>query len=250
MTPLSADSPFTGVVTRLGCLRGVSTLTAFGLAVEIGDWQRLSGRTIGAYLGPVPTEYSSGAARTQGGLTRTGNTMRAGIDRAAWHHRAPYRPGVVMRRRWDAASPSARARGQSGNRRLALEQAREVVRQRAPLQRRAKDELAGMQDEGLALLRLDQRGEVVLAYRGVDVGVPRVVEDPEQVVQPDVDAGGLDQAVVEGVDAQPPRGDFGADVAIGEQHPTSLTVGVLTFVVTSSAGYADVVQWQNISFPS
>jgi transposase len=25
-------------VTRLGCLRGVSTLTAFGLATEIGDW--------------------------------------------------------------------------------------------------------------------------------------------------------------------------------------------------------------------
>ena len=25
-----------------GCLRGVSTLTAFGLAAEIGDWTRLS----------------------------------------------------------------------------------------------------------------------------------------------------------------------------------------------------------------
>ena len=57
---MAADSVFTPVVTRLGCLRGVSTLTAFGLAVEIGDWQRLSGRSIGAYLGLVPTEYSSG----------------------------------------------------------------------------------------------------------------------------------------------------------------------------------------------
>ncbi len=52
---------FTPMVTRLGCLRGVSTFTAFGLAVEIGDWQRLSGRSIGAYLGLVPTENSSGA---------------------------------------------------------------------------------------------------------------------------------------------------------------------------------------------
>ena len=26
------------MVIRLGCLRGVSMLTAFGLAVEIGDW--------------------------------------------------------------------------------------------------------------------------------------------------------------------------------------------------------------------
>ena len=57
---MAADSVFTPIVTRLGCLRGVSTLTAFGLAVEIGDWQRLSGRSIGAYVGLVPTEYSSG----------------------------------------------------------------------------------------------------------------------------------------------------------------------------------------------
>src|SRR5574340_1018889 len=47
---MAADSPYTPVVTRLGCLRGISTLTAFGLAVEIGDWQRLTGRSIGAYL--------------------------------------------------------------------------------------------------------------------------------------------------------------------------------------------------------
>lgn len=31
---MAADSEFTAVVQRLGCLRGVSTLTAFGLAVE------------------------------------------------------------------------------------------------------------------------------------------------------------------------------------------------------------------------
>lgn len=64
---MAADSQLTAVVTRLGCLRGVSTLTAFGLAVEIGDWSRLTGRSIGAYLGLVPSEYSSGATRTQAG---------------------------------------------------------------------------------------------------------------------------------------------------------------------------------------
>ena len=60
ITAMAAASEFTPVVTRLGCLRGVSTLTAFGLAVEIGDWHRLTGRSIGAYLGLVPTESSSG----------------------------------------------------------------------------------------------------------------------------------------------------------------------------------------------
>lgn len=116
---MAADSMFTPVITRLGCLRGISALTAFGLATEIGDWHRLTGRSIGAYLGLVPCEYSSGDSRTQGGLTRTGNThARRLLIEAAWHHRKPYRPGEVMRRRWNAATPAARVRGQAGNRRL------------------------------------------------------------------------------------------------------------------------------------
>ncbi len=73
---MAADSPFTPVVTRLGCLPGVSTLT--GLATEIGDWSRLTGRSIGAYLGLVPSEYSPWATRTQGGVTRPAIVMPAG----------------------------------------------------------------------------------------------------------------------------------------------------------------------------
>jgi len=119
ITEMALDSEFTAVVRRLGCLRGVSTLTAFGLAVEIGDWSRLTGRAIGAYLGLVPTEYSSGSSRVQGSITRTGNAhARRLLIEAAWHHRRPYRPGVELRRRWQAASPAARRRGQQANQRL------------------------------------------------------------------------------------------------------------------------------------
>jgi transposase len=116
---MAADSQFTPVVTRLCCVRGIATLSAFGLAVEIGDWHRLTGRSIGAYLGLVPTEHSSGASRTQGGVTKTGNGhARRLLVEAAWHHRARYRPGSTLRRRWRAASPAARARGQLANHRL------------------------------------------------------------------------------------------------------------------------------------
>lgn len=117
---MAADSTFTPVVRRLGCLRGVATLTAFALAVEIGDWDRFTGRTIGSYLGLVPTENTSGASRSQGGITKTGNGhVRRLLIEAAWHHRKPYSyASVDLRRRWDAASPAARARGQQGNRRL------------------------------------------------------------------------------------------------------------------------------------
>jgi transposase len=116
---MAADSEFAPVVTRLGCLRGVSTLTAFGLAVEIGDWHRLTGRSIGAYLGLVPTESSSGGTRSQGSITKTGNGhARRLLVEAAWHHRKPNRVGVELRRRQDRATPAARDRGQRANRRL------------------------------------------------------------------------------------------------------------------------------------
>lgn len=116
---MAENSDYTSVVTRLGCLRGVGALTAFALAVEIGDWHRLTGRSIGAYLGLVPTEHSSGASRSQGSITKTGNGhARRLLIEAAWHHRSQYRPGADLRRRWSQASPAARARGQQANRRL------------------------------------------------------------------------------------------------------------------------------------
>ena len=48
---MAADSEFTPVVRRLGCLRGISTLTGFALAVEIGDWHRFTGNSIGSFVG-------------------------------------------------------------------------------------------------------------------------------------------------------------------------------------------------------
>lgn len=116
---LAADSEFTPLVRRLSCLRGVSTLTGLALAVEIGDWHRFTGNTIGSFVGLVPSEHSSGASRVQGSITKTGNThVRRLLVEAAWHHRARYVVGKTMRDRWELASPAARARGDAGNRRL------------------------------------------------------------------------------------------------------------------------------------
>ena len=117
---MAADSEFTPVVDRLCCLRGVSTLTGFALAVEIGDWTRLDGHRIGAYVGLVPSESSSGSSRALGGITKTGNGhARRLLIEAAWHHRPAYRPSSpIMRARWDRASADARARGHAGNQRL------------------------------------------------------------------------------------------------------------------------------------
>ena len=117
---MAADSAYTAVTHRLCCLRGISALTGFGLAVEIGDWTRFTGSTIGAFVGLVPSEHSSGGSRSQGSITKTGNThARRLLVEAAWHHAKPYRtPGKVMRDRWAQAPAAARVRGHEGNRRL------------------------------------------------------------------------------------------------------------------------------------
>jgi transposase len=116
---MAHDSQFTPLVRRLGCLRGVGTLTGFALAVEVGNWHRFTGNSIGSFVGLVPSEYSSGASRVQGTITKTGNThVRRLLVEAAWHHRSRYRIGAVMRARWEQASAAARIRGDEGNRRL------------------------------------------------------------------------------------------------------------------------------------
>jgi transposase len=116
---MAGTSEFAPVVGRLCCLRGIGPLTAFGLAVEVGDWRRFTGSSIGAYLGLVPTESSSGERRVQGGITKTGNShARRLLVEAAWHHRKPYRPSRELIRRRDGQPPAVRERADRGNRRL------------------------------------------------------------------------------------------------------------------------------------
>jgi transposase len=107
------------VVGRLSCLRGVSTLTAVALAVEIGDWHRLSGASIGAYLGLTPSESQSGARHSRGPITKTGNShARRLLVEAAWHHRRPHRASAELERRRAGARPEVRARAEAAGVRL------------------------------------------------------------------------------------------------------------------------------------
>jgi transposase len=116
---LAAAGEHADLVRRLACLRGIATLTAFGLAVEIGDWQWFTGNSIGSFVGLVPSEQSSGATTSRGPITRAGNThARRLLTEAAWHHRKPYVVGKTLRTRWDQATPTAAARADKGNRRL------------------------------------------------------------------------------------------------------------------------------------
>ncbi|GAB3253760.1 IS110 family RNA-guided transposase [Arthrobacter pigmenti] len=117
---MAADCEYTPVINALTCLRGIDTVTGFGLAAEIGDWTRFTGATIGSYLGLVPSQDSSGQTRRQGSITKAGNThARWLLVEAAWLHRRPYqRPGVRLLKQWELVDPATRMRAQQGNQRL------------------------------------------------------------------------------------------------------------------------------------
>ena len=116
---LAGDSEFTAMVNRLCCLRGIATLTGFALAVEIGDWDRFTPASIGAYLGLAPGEASSGDKRTVTSITKAGNThARRLLIEAAWHHKPLYRPGTTMLARWNKAPGPVVAKAHQGNKRL------------------------------------------------------------------------------------------------------------------------------------
>lgn len=107
------------LVGRLSCLRGVSTLTAVGLAVEIGDWHRLSGATIGAYLGLTPSESQSGSRHERGSITKAGNGhARRLLVEAAWHHRRAQVRSAPLERRREGCRPEVRARAEAAGLRL------------------------------------------------------------------------------------------------------------------------------------
>jgi transposase len=116
---LAAEPPFMEVVGKLCCLRGVSTLTALGLTVELGDWHRFRPESLGPFLGLTPSEDSTGERRRLGAITKTGNThARRLLVEAAWHQRRPLRSSAALDRRRQGQPAAVRARADQSGRRL------------------------------------------------------------------------------------------------------------------------------------
>jgi transposase len=90
-----ADDPrYREPVGALRCFRGINTLSAMILVAEIVDFHRFRRpRALMAYLGLVPSEYSSGDRQRRGALTTAGNShARRVLVEAAWHYR--HRPAL------------------------------------------------------------------------------------------------------------------------------------------------------------
>ena len=104
LAEIAGSERWAGQVQILTRFRGIATITALGLIAEIGDFARFSHpRELAAWLGIVPSEYSSGDQQHRGHITLSGNKhARRLLIEAAWHYR--HAPGSrrTARRRTSA----------------------------------------------------------------------------------------------------------------------------------------------------
>jgi transposase len=101
LAEIAQDCPWTALIGRLRCLRGIDTLTALGLCAEVSDFGRFPGPdALAAYLGLVPSESSSGERRRQGSITKAGSGhARRLLVEAAHHYSRPPRVSKPLRAR-------------------------------------------------------------------------------------------------------------------------------------------------------
>jgi transposase len=93
----------TPVVEALQALRGVQWLVAVTVVAELGDLTRFaSPRQLGAFVGLIPSEHSTGPRRRLGAITKTGNgRARRALIEGAWAYRHPAKVSAHIQRRID-----------------------------------------------------------------------------------------------------------------------------------------------------
>jgi transposase len=102
LSRLAQDDRLWPTVARLRAFRGIDTLTALAVHLELGgDWQRFgSPRRLFAWLGLTPSLEQSGQSSTQGAITKTGSVYaRRLLVEAAQHYTRPPRIGVTLTNR-------------------------------------------------------------------------------------------------------------------------------------------------------
>jgi transposase len=101
LSRLALEGEWSPTVARLRCFRGIDTLTAFVLCLEIGDWTRFPRPAkLASWLGLVPSLDQSGESRRQGVITKTGSGYaRRLLVEAAWHYLARPSTGPALAER-------------------------------------------------------------------------------------------------------------------------------------------------------
>jgi transposase len=103
LSHVARDPEFWPIVRRLRAFRGIDTLSALVIVLEVGDFGRF-GRAVqlGSWLGLVPSRQQSGETDTHGPITKTGSRYaRRILVEASWHYLRAPRVGVTLAARHD-----------------------------------------------------------------------------------------------------------------------------------------------------
>jgi transposase len=102
LSDLATDERWWPTVARLRSFRGIDTLTALSLHLELGaDWKRFeSAPALSAWLGLTPSLSQSGESSRQGAITKTGSMLaRRLLVESAWHYSRQPRLGATLANR-------------------------------------------------------------------------------------------------------------------------------------------------------
>lgn len=102
LSQLALDQQWWPTVSRLRSFRGIDTLTAFSLHLELGgDWRRFeTAPALSAWLGLTPSLNQSGETAHQGAITKTGSMLaRRLLVESAWHYSRQPRLGATLANR-------------------------------------------------------------------------------------------------------------------------------------------------------
>ena len=102
LSQLATEEQWWPTVARLRAFRGIDTLTAFSLHLELGgDWQRFERPAqLAAWLGLTPSLSQSGESSRQGSITKTGSMLaRRLLVESAWHYSRQPRLGATLQNR-------------------------------------------------------------------------------------------------------------------------------------------------------
>ncbi len=89
------------IVEAFQAMRGVQRHTAVTIAAELGDLTRFdTPRPLAAFVGLIPSEYSTGASRHLGPITKASNGhARRALVEAAWAYRYPAKVSAHLQQR-------------------------------------------------------------------------------------------------------------------------------------------------------
>jgi transposase len=98
LSHIATDPEFWPIVRRLRAFRGIDTLSALIIVLEVSDFTRFSRAVqLGSWLGLVPSREQSGETDRHGSITKTGSRYaRRILVEASWHYARPPRTGQTL----------------------------------------------------------------------------------------------------------------------------------------------------------